>query len=100
MRPFRPVLACLLVVLLSGSAAAQLTNPIPQGPLTVHLRQVATFPTSASGAPVDLAHANDGSGRIFIAGQGFGTSASVYVLRNGALDTANPFLTVNNLITL
>ena len=93
----RIVSACAAIAaagcLLAGSAAHAQTNPIPQGPRRIELDLIGTFPTG-SGASIDLTHAGDNSGRLFVAGQGASGAARVSIFRNGAFQPT-PFLTLN-----
>ena len=90
--------ACRLALLIASSsvvvpaATALAQNPpaITAGDIRVGLRTVtnlANYPT-----PIDLTHAGDGSGRIFIATQ----NGHVFVYQNGTLNFGQPFLNISS----
>jgi glucose/arabinose dehydrogenase len=88
------LLAGVLFLVVSASATAQITNPIPApiplGPLGVELQTVA----SGLVAPVYLTSAPDGSGRLFVVDQ----IGKVRLIKNGTLQ-ATAFLDVSAEIT-
>lgn len=88
-----PTCAAAAGWLLGCAAACGQTNPIPQGARQIELDRIGTFP-AGSGPSLDLTHAGDNSGRLFVAGQGANETARVSVFRNGAFDPT-PFLTLN-----
>lgn len=67
--------------------ATPLLPRIGKGPVRIELQAVATGLT----APVDLASANDGTGRLFIVNQ----TGQILILKNGQL-VATPFLDVTS----
>lgn len=84
--------SALTIFLWCGPAAAQLTNPVPAGPASVSLERIAAIPTAGTGngEPLDLTHANDGTGRLFVATHG----GQIRVIKNGSL-LPTSFLSVN-----
>lgn len=72
-------------------AVGQLTNPVNPGTESVYLSRIATLSTAGTGngAPIDLTHANDASGRLFVATHG----GQIRLIKNGSL-VATPFLNV------
>lgn len=77
----------ITVIVLGAGQRASALDPIAPGDFTVSLQPVATGLTS----PLDLQHAGDGSGRLFVTDQ----AGQIHLLKDGAI-APEPFLDVSS----